>query len=78
MPPLLVGGRSPAARAGRLADGWLAVWLDPEQVRRHAAEVDGFVVVPAAADPLGQYKRLAAIRELLPAGTAGRAEASPR
>lgn len=45
--PIVVGGRSPAAlrRAGRLGDGWLALWTTPERyvegianVEEHAAE----------------------------------------
>jgi alkanesulfonate monooxygenase SsuD/methylene tetrahydromethanopterin reductase-like flavin-dependent oxidoreductase (luciferase family) len=37
--PILVGGRSDAAvvRAGRLGDGWLAIWVSPE---RFAAAVE--------------------------------------
>lgn len=46
--PILVGGRSEAAleRAGRLGDGWLAVWVSPRrfsegcaQVQQHAHDV---------------------------------------
>jgi alkanesulfonate monooxygenase SsuD/methylene tetrahydromethanopterin reductase-like flavin-dependent oxidoreductase (luciferase family) len=46
--PIVVGGRSPAAlrRAGRLGDGWLALWSTPQrytdavaEVEAHAAEV---------------------------------------
>jgi alkanesulfonate monooxygenase SsuD/methylene tetrahydromethanopterin reductase-like flavin-dependent oxidoreductase (luciferase family) len=47
--PIVVGGRSPAAlrRAGRLGDGWLGVWVDPDRYRHsldvvaEAAEVAG-------------------------------------
>ena len=40
-PPILVGGRSPAAlrRAGRLGDGWLAYMVSPERFAREFAEV---------------------------------------
>jgi probable F420-dependent oxidoreductase len=61
-PPLWVGGRSPAAlaRAGRLGDGWLPIWISPEryargwdEVRRHAeaAGRDADLIVPAAVVP---------------------------
>jgi probable F420-dependent oxidoreductase len=61
-PPLWVGGRSPAAlaRAGRLGDGWIPIWISPEryaaswgEVRRHAeaAGRDGDRIVRAAVVP---------------------------
>ena len=39
--PILVGGRSQAAlrRAGRLGDGWLAVWVSPRRFAEGCAEV---------------------------------------
>jgi len=39
--PFLVGGRSEAAlrRAGRLGDGWLAVWVSPRRFAEGCAEV---------------------------------------
>jgi alkanesulfonate monooxygenase SsuD/methylene tetrahydromethanopterin reductase-like flavin-dependent oxidoreductase (luciferase family) len=38
--PIVVGGRSSAAvrRGGRLADGWLAIWVSPERFARSVAE----------------------------------------
>jgi alkanesulfonate monooxygenase SsuD/methylene tetrahydromethanopterin reductase-like flavin-dependent oxidoreductase (luciferase family) len=41
-PPIVVGGRSPAAlrRAGRLGDGWLGVWVTPERFAANTAEVE--------------------------------------
>ena len=61
-PPLLVGGRSPAAlrRAGRLGDGWLAYMVSADrfardfaEVRRHATEAgrDPAVLTPAIVLP---------------------------
>jgi alkanesulfonate monooxygenase SsuD/methylene tetrahydromethanopterin reductase-like flavin-dependent oxidoreductase (luciferase family) len=43
-PPVLVGGRAEAAlrRAGRFGDGWMPMWLDPDQIaksRGHLAEL---------------------------------------
>ena len=48
--PILVGGRSDAAlaRAGRLGDGWLALWISP----RRFAEATG--VIDAAARKAGR------------------------
>ena len=61
-PPLLVGGRSPAAlrRAGRLGDGWLAYMVSADrferdfaEVRRHAAAAgrDPSALTPAIVLP---------------------------
>ncbi len=61
-PPLLVGGRTPAAlrRAGRLGDGWLAYMVsadrfarDLAEVRRHAAAAgrDPVALTPAIVLP---------------------------
>jgi len=49
-PPIVVGGRSDAAlaRAGRLGDGWIGVWVSP---RRFAHAIDA---VRAAADAAGR------------------------
>jgi probable F420-dependent oxidoreductase len=65
-PPLWVGGRSAAAlrRAGRLADGWIPIWVSPERfaegwqvVRDHALEagrdpdaLEPAVMLPARID----------------------------
>lgn len=40
-PKLWMGGRSKGAlrRAAELADGWLALWVDDERIRRSAAEM---------------------------------------
>jgi alkanesulfonate monooxygenase SsuD/methylene tetrahydromethanopterin reductase-like flavin-dependent oxidoreductase (luciferase family) len=40
--PIVVGGRSEAAlrRAGRLGDGWLALWVSPERYAVGVAEVE--------------------------------------
>ena len=40
--PVIVGGRSAAAlrRAGRLADGWLGIWVDPDRFAASVAEVE--------------------------------------
>ena len=37
MLPLIIGGRSPAAieRTARVGDGWIGVWMDPDDVRHH-------------------------------------------
>jgi probable F420-dependent oxidoreductase len=72
-PPLLVGGRTPAAlrRAGRLGDGWLAYMVSAErfardfaEVRRHAAEagrdpaaLTPAIVLPAHVSPDGEAAR---------------------
>lgn len=72
-PPLLVGGRTPAAlrRAGRLGDGWLAYLVaadrfarDFAEVRRHAAEAGRdpaallpAIVLPAHVGPDGDAAR---------------------
>ena len=73
-PPLLVGGRSPAAlrRAGRLGDGWLAYMVaadrfarDFAEVRRHAAEAgrDPAALLPAIVLPAHVGPDGAAARE---------------
>ena len=72
-PPLLVGGRTPAAlrRAGRLGDGWLAYMVSAErfardfaEVRRHAAAagrdpaaLTPAIVLPAHVSPDGEAAR---------------------
>ncbi len=72
-PPLLVGGRTPAAlrRAGRLGDGWLAYMVsadrfarDYAEVRRHAEEtgrdpdaLTPAIVLPAHVAPDGAAAR---------------------
>jgi alkanesulfonate monooxygenase SsuD/methylene tetrahydromethanopterin reductase-like flavin-dependent oxidoreductase (luciferase family) len=40
--PIVVGGRSPAAlrRAGRMGDGWLALWTTPRRYLDSVAEVE--------------------------------------
>lgn len=69
-PPLLVGGRTPAAlrRAGRLGDGWLAYMVSADrfardfaEVRRHAVEagrdpeaLTPAIVLPAHVGPDGE------------------------
>lgn len=41
MPPLLIGGRSPAAfaRAARVGDAWLPMWMDPAQIAENKAQL---------------------------------------
>ena len=48
--PIIVGGRSPAAlrRAGRLGDGWLALWTTPQRY------VDAIAEVQSHADEAGR------------------------
>ncbi|MCX6466798.1 MAG: LLM class flavin-dependent oxidoreductase [Pseudonocardiales bacterium] len=43
-PPLVVGGRSAHAvrRAARFAEGWFAVWLEPERVRRAVEDLRAY------------------------------------
>jgi alkanesulfonate monooxygenase SsuD/methylene tetrahydromethanopterin reductase-like flavin-dependent oxidoreductase (luciferase family) len=72
MPPLFVGGRSPAAieRAARVGDGWIGVWLDPDEVAervrtlRERAAARGrpapralFMVFVAVDDDLARARR---------------------
>ena len=49
--PILVGGRSDAAlrRAGRLSDGWLAVWVSPQRFAAGCAEVERHAVEASRA-----------------------------
>ena len=72
-PPMWVGGRSPAAlrTTGRLGDGWLPIWVSPEQypagwaeIGHHAEDAgrnaDAIVpaaVVPALVDEDGELAR---------------------
>ncbi len=44
--PILVGGRSDAAlaRAGRLGDGWLALWVSPRRFEDAAARIEAAAV----------------------------------
>ena len=51
-PPLWVGGRAPAAlrTAGRLGDGWLPIWISPEQYSAGWSEIRGHATA-AGRDP---------------------------
>jgi alkanesulfonate monooxygenase SsuD/methylene tetrahydromethanopterin reductase-like flavin-dependent oxidoreductase (luciferase family) len=72
--PIVVGGRSDAAlaRAGRLGDGWIGVWVSPRRFR----EAVGKVAAAAAA----HGRELAARRHALQlwAGFAGTRDAAER
>ena len=56
--PILVGGRSDAAlaRAGRLGDGWLALWVSPRRFEEAAGRIE------AAAGEGGRIRRRLAAR----------------
>jgi len=60
-PPLWVGGRSEAAvrRAATLGDGWIPIWVSPEQLRAGAKQLPAHVV-PAVTVPahVGEKRHL--------------------
>lgn len=79
-PPIWVGGRAEAAlrRVGRLADGWMPIWVSVQgfarglaEVRRHARgerrdpdAIEPAVVLPALVDDDGERAREEARRHL--------------
>ena len=75
-PPLLVGGRSPAAlrRAGRLGDGWLAYMVSAGRFARDFAEVRAHAAA-AGRDPAGLSPAIVLPAHVGPDGAAAREEA---
>jgi alkanesulfonate monooxygenase SsuD/methylene tetrahydromethanopterin reductase-like flavin-dependent oxidoreductase (luciferase family) len=55
--PIVVGGRSGAAlrRAGRLADGWLGVWVSPQRYAAACAEVAEIALAAERSVPVWRH-----------------------